>query len=155
MVIEFSAVVWHFRSKENYVSATLMEVMNIFYISEMLLVDSFVYVTSGFLVHAAYQSFQVGYLMDLPESCMLLLIDYLVYRDVLALRDSCQYLHNLTRSLRLKWSIFPFRRVKFEQVVYLFLKHSVLVDGTRALEVCGGCHDGSGQLICLSHLEQR
>jgi hypothetical protein len=83
-----------------------------------------------------------------------ILLDYLTYSDIEQLRNSCVFLHNFTRELRLTYRIFPLeRRPIYNKIISLFLKWArVGKDGMPTLanyEI----KDKYNQSICKYHLQ--
>ena len=56
-----------------------------------------------------------------------IIVKYLTYPDIEALRNCCLYLHNFTKDLRLQWRLFPSPRDKIvTRVISLFIHWSKL-----------------------------
>lgn len=54
-----------------------------------------------------------------------IILEYLTYQDIEILRNTCVYLHNFTRELRLTYRIFPsYRQKQYNKLIYLFFNYS-------------------------------
>lgn len=64
------------------------------------------------------------------------LIDYLVYEDLVQLRNTCRFLHDFTRELRMNFLVFPRqRRLMLNKVLSLFIRWARLnPDGSDNLK---------------------
>jgi hypothetical protein len=85
-----------------------------------------------------------------------IILEYLSYSELELLRNTCVYLHNFTKELRLTYRIFPkFRQKYYNKLIFLFLKWSrVGKDGLPQL-INYEMLDKYGQTICpyfIQHL---
>lgn len=83
-----------------------------------------------------------------------IILEYLSYRDIELLRDTCVYLHNFTRELRLTYRIFPlYRQKQYNKLVYLFFHCSRV--GKEGLPQLAGVElkDKYNQKVCPYHLQ--
>lgn len=54
-----------------------------------------------------------------------IIVNFLGYKDIQALRNCCLYLHNFTKELRLSWRLFPpARTIAVTRVISLFVQWS-------------------------------
>jgi hypothetical protein len=83
-----------------------------------------------------------------------IVLDYLQYSDIEILRNTCVYLHNYTRELRLSYRIFPLPRQRFyNKIIYLFLKWARI--GREGLPQLSKYEikDKYNQLVCPYYLQ--
>eukprot|EP01034_Spumella_vulgaris_P028198 gene28198-35014_t len=115
------------------------------------------YKNGGVYVYEAYKAYEVGHLKKLQSHILeRVILSYLEYRDLTALRDCCNCLHNFTQELRLSWKIFPRRASHINQVVVLFVRWSRIgAEGVRGLnETTFPLLDCDGRAMCLRHMNR-
>lgn len=81
-------------------------------------------------------------------------MDYLSYPDVVQLRNTCRFLHDFTRELRLCYRLFPpERRITLNKVLHLFTRWARLnPDGSDNLKD-RVFHDAMHRTICPYHMK--
>jgi len=82
------------------------------------------YKGGGILVYSPYRSYHMGTLESVEVSAFFLVITFCTYADVLSLRNSCWYFHNLTKQLRGRWRLNGMRQDEYGYAVYNFVKYS-------------------------------
>ncbi len=84
-----------------------------------------------------------------------IVLSYLGYGDLVALRNSCMCLHNFTRELRLSWKIFHGRELHLNRVVSLFVRWAKIGDeGAQQIDPdLFRLRDSQGSEMCPRYLE--
>ena len=109
------------------------------------------YKSGGVVVHSAFKSFPLGQFEKLLQEDFERVMSYLHFQDCVALRDSCWFLHNITRRKRDLWLIYPMRHHKHHVMVYAFYKWCMLEGGpTQSL---GPYTDRFGESVCMGYQE--
>ena len=83
------------------------------------------------------------------------ILDYLEYDDNTQLRNCCHFLHDLTRTRRAHWMLYPMRHYVRDHILHMFLKYSRMKGGLSCLDGGFQLKDNQQQLICKRHLELR
>ena len=80
-------------------------------------------------------------------------MSYCDYTDATALRNSCQFLHNITRDLRMRWALHPMEISRFPSSLYAFVKYARVTEGYSVLQHMGGeLLDTFGHPFCKRYL---
>lgn len=87
-----------------------------------------------------------------------IILRYLGYEEVAALRDCCMCLHNCTRELRLSWRVFGSDRARYlQRAVYLFVRWArVGEEGAQTIDRTAlRLADAAGRAVCERHLDMQ
>ena len=130
------------------------------------------YKGGGINVLSSYKRYEMGLLEKIQTVDFIRVLSFLEYIDFEAMRNSCWFLHNLTKRYRVRWEIKPMRSEQCAFVVYRFLKWARFTSGislehaernavveddeySAASSTLGPFVDEYGAPVCMAYLENK